>query len=249
MRISQLIENNDYHSILEDKGFIKQFALLLSLIIAISLFLIYDSIDRIDRLTIPHQGGASMQQLSLSDVEKRINGNEISLDLLEEDFDDLVESDLHALAMAERRPASQERGIRGSAPVVEKKVAAVEKKATVDHHKPVITITSTPLQRTTYRGKVNSLKKLRKKFYATNDVKYAFAIVAQLMAAKKYQKALKWALIANELAPESAKSWMLFAKAKLKLGKKADAINVLQAYLKTYDSAKVSRFLKQIQSS
>ena len=247
MRISQLIENNDHHSILEDKRFIKQFALLLSLIIAISLFLIYDSIDRIDRLTISQHGGVSMQQLSLADVEKRINGNEITLD---NDFDDLVESDLHALAMVEQRPAFQERRAGASAPAVkQKRVAAEEKKAAVDHHKPVITITSTPLQRTTHQGKVNLLKQLRKKFYATNDVKYAFAIVEELMAAKRYQKALKWALIANELAPESAKSWMLFAKAKLKLGKKADAINVLQAYLKTYDSAKVSRFLKQIKSS
>ena len=93
------------------------------------------------------------------------------------------------------------------------------------------------------------MKSLRKKFYATNNVKYALEIAARYYGAKQYQKALKWALIANEVDEKKPESWILFAKTKMKMGKKQDALNVLKAYLKTYSSAKVSRYLKKITAS
>ncbi len=241
MRISQLVDN-DYHSILEDKAFIRQFSLLISLIIAISLFLIYYSVDRIDRLSLPVWGTQVQKQpASLGEVEKQLNGNVISLEVLEDDFNDLAEMDLRELKMVQQDAVqSQKKTAVSAAPLAGKSSSA---------KKAVIQITSAPLTKSTRRTKTTSIKTLRKKFYATNDVRYAIAIAERLLEGKKYTHALKWSLIANELAPESAKSWLLFAKTKLKMGKKQDAINVLEAYLKTYDSPKVSRFLKKIKSS
>ena len=228
--------DNRHHTILDDKQFIKQFALLLSLIIAISLYLIYYSVNRVDHVSLANLKTENLAPLSLGDVEKEVNGNVISLEMLEDTFSDLAEMDLRELQIAQ----------------IAAQTAAVGK-ATAGHkaqdkaNRSVIEITSVPLRKGTLKPK--SLKSLRKKFYSTNDVKYAFAIAERFLQMKKYDKALKWSLIANELAPESARSWILFAKTKLKMGKKQDAINILQAYLKTYDSRKVSRFLKKIASN
>jgi tetratricopeptide (TPR) repeat protein len=226
------------HTILEDKQFIKQFALLLSLIIAISLYLIYYSVYRVDHISIANIKSSAQAPLSLGEVERSVNGNTISLEVLEDTFTDLAEMDLRELQLAQI--ASQKADVN-------REMATVNSTAHNSKAKrSVIEITSVPIS--SKRAKPKSLKYLRKKFYASNDVKYAFAIAERFLEMKKYKEALKWSLIANELAPESDRSWLLFAKTKLKMGKRQDAINILQAYLKTYDSNKVSRFLKKIVS-
>jgi tetratricopeptide (TPR) repeat protein len=235
------IAEEQLHNILDDKQFIKQFALLLSLIIAISLYLIYYSINRVDHISIANIKSSAQAPLSLGEVERSVNGNTISLEVLEDTFTDLAEMDLRELQLAQI--ASQKADIKRETATVDS--TAHNSKA----KRSVIEITSVPINSiNSKRAKPKSLKYLRKKFYASNDVKYAFAIAERFLEMKKYKEALKWSLIANELAPESDRSWLLFAKTKLKMGKKQDAINILQAYLKTYDSSKVSRFLKKIVS-
>ncbi len=245
MRINQIVDQ-EHHSILEDKAFIRQFSLLLSLIIAISLFLIYYSVHRIDHLSVPALFQEETKPLSLGEVEREVNGNVITLEVLEDTFSDLAQMDLQELQMqreatapgAVQKPSAPSSGVR-----------AVAKKAPSGSHirKSAIQITSTPIS-----GKrahpAKSIGALRKKFYASNDIRYALQIAGKLMDAQKYKEALKWSLIANEIAPQSAASWMLFAKIKLKMGKKQDAVNVLSAYLQSYDSAKVARMLKKIKS-
>ena len=246
MRINQIVEK-EYHSILDDKAFIRQFSLLLSLIIAISLFLIYYSVHRIDHVSIPSFGKSQQKPLTLGEVEKEVNGNAIGLEVLEDTFSDLAQMDLQELEMqrtAQTAPIHTAKQARG------RNVAAAGHKApaATSPAKPLIQITSAPIGRKSH-SRPKSIKTLRKKFYATNDVKYALQIAEKLMGVKKYQAALKWSLIANELAPQSARSWMLFATIKQKMGKKQDAINVLNAYLKTYDSPKVVKLLQKIKSS
>ena len=63
---------------------------------------------------------------------------------------------------------------------------------------------------------------------------------------KNYTESSKWALIANQLDPDSEKSWLWFAKSKLKLGQKEDAIVALKAYLKTNKSKAAQTLLNQI---
>jgi tetratricopeptide (TPR) repeat protein len=229
-----------FHTILEDKQFIKQFALLLSLIIAISLYLIYYSVYRVDHVSIANIKSSAQAPLSLGEAERSVNGNTISLEVLEDTFTDLAEMDLRELQLAQIE-AQKAGAKRETATAI---VTSPVQKSKVK--RSVIEITSVPVS--SKKAKPKSLKYLRKKFYASNDVKYAFAIAERFLQMRKYQEALKWSLIANELAPQSDRSWILFAKTKLKMGKRQDAINILQAYLKTYDSSKVSRFLKKIVS-
>jgi len=232
MRINRITDN--HHSIFDDREFVKKFALLLGLITAVSLFLIYHSFHEVNTLAAYHPSDTIKAPLSLSAVEREMNGNVISLDSLEGDVDDLVDQDLQALDALEQKSATA-----SVSPAKSKAPGKVKGKGIV------ITSVEIPHKRAVRR----SMKSLRKKFYATNNVKYALEIATRYYGAKQYQKSLKWALIANEVDEKKPESWILFAKTKMKMGKKQDALNVLKAYLKTYSSAKVSRYLKKITAS
>ncbi len=231
MRINRITDN--HHSIFDDREFVRKFALLLGLITAVSLFLIYHSFHEVNALAAYHPSNTAKAPLSLSAVEREMNGNVIALDKLEGDVDDLVDQDLQALDALEQKSATATASAKIKAPGKAKSKGIV------------ITSVEIPHKRAVRR----SMKSLRKKFYATNNVKYALEIAARYYGAKQYRRALKWALIANEVDEKKPESWILFAKTKMKMGKKQDALNVLKAYLKTYSSAKVSRYLKKITAS
>jgi len=236
MRINQIINGNE--SIFEDKAFVKMFMLLLGLIISISLFLIYHSLHQVSDLSLYSLTQERETPLSLGMVEEQINGNVISLEVLEDNFSDLAEKDLYELETIEQKSVKRKKPQAIPAPVSNQ-----AKK----HTAKAIEITSVII-----KGKApvtRSFKWLKKKFYATNNVKYALDIAKRFYASKKYDKALKWSLIANEVDQKNAESWILFAKTKVKMGKKQDAVNILNAYLKTYSSRKVSTYLKTIKSS
>jgi hypothetical protein len=52
--------------------------------------------------------------------------------------------------------------------------------------------------------------------------------------------------MANQSDPENEKSWIWFAKSKVKLGEKEDAITALKAYLKHNKSRAAQTLLNQI---
>jgi tetratricopeptide (TPR) repeat protein len=234
MRISHITDRNQ--SIFDDKAFVHKFIMLLGLIIAVSLFLIYHSLHQVSDFSLSSLPYFKEKSLSLGSVEEELNGNVISLNVLENDpVDDLVEKDLQQLQVLEQSTASKNAF----------QPAALESKQKMKKH--TIEITSVEIRHKAPKAK--SLKWLKKKFYATNSIKYALDIAKKYYFAKKYDKALKWSLIANEVDQKSAESWIMFAKTKMKMGKKQDAINVLNAYLKTYSSPKISKYLQKIKSS
>ncbi len=235
MRINQITDHNN--TIFDDKAFVKTFALLLSLIIAISLFLIYHSVNRVNDLSSFSLAGTNKSSVSLSTVEKEINGNVISLEMLEDDFSDLAEIDLRELQKS-RKPSADINNI-AIQPIIKEPVAKKRK---------AIEITFVDSKRGKSGSKI-SIKRLKQKFYKTNNARYALMIAQRFYDAKRYEKAMKWSLIANEVDQKKAQSWMLFAKSKMKIGKKQDAINILNAYLKIYESKEASKLLKQLQSS
>ncbi|MBN2767565.1 MAG: CDC27 family protein [Campylobacterales bacterium] len=61
----------------------------------------------------------------------------------------------------------------------------------------------------------------------------------------EYSKAHDWAVETNKIA-NIDESWMILAKAKYKLGKKEEAIELLRAFLKTQDSKEVATLLDRI---
>ncbi|RUM67224.1 MAG: hypothetical protein DSZ05_03095, partial [Sulfurospirillum sp.] len=183
-------------------------------------------------------------------------GNVISLDDIEGGFDNLVEQDLQALDALERKVAKASIASGSAKSVKSAKGAkapsvAVAKSAPpkVKHKSPAAHIEITSVELSQKKPSGRSVRFLRKKFYATNNIKYAMEIAQHYYNVKQYQKALKWSLIANEVDEKKPETWILFAKTKMKMGKKQDALNVLNAYLKTYSSAKVSRYLKKLKAS
>jgi len=90
------------------------------------------------------------------------------------------------------------------------------------------------------------IDKLIEKFEKTNDPKIAILISNFFYNEKKYKKSLKWSIIANDLDSGNEESWILFAKAKVKLGKKEDAIKALKYFLSTKNSPLIRKFLDDI---
>ncbi|RUM67614.1 MAG: hypothetical protein DSZ06_00800 [Sulfurospirillum sp.] len=93
---------------------------------------------------------------------------------------------------------------------------------------------------------IKPLDVIKKRFYKTHDILYALQVATKYFQKKDYKKALKWALIANEIDSTNDNSWILFAKSKVKLGQKDDAISALKAYLKEHHSINVKKVLDDI---
>jgi len=244
MRISRIIDHHE-ESIFDDKVFVKTFTLLLGLIIAIASFLIYNSFYDVHQMSFLKKR-ADRALLSLSDVERELNGNVFSLETLEAEergmgtIQPIVEKPVMSKShkTVDKSEEKQKNGIP--------KIQISSSQTTDSHTKPKIEITSTVSSSPkTYR---KSFKYLKERFYKTNNPKYALQIAQRFYDTKQYKKALKWSLIANEIDEQNPKSWLMFAKTKVKMGKRQDAVNVLQAYLKTYTSEEIRRYLHKIKS-
>jgi len=85
---------------------------------------------------------------------------------------------------------------------------------------------------------VNSIKYLKERFDKSHNIIFALMLADEYYIAKNYQESNKWAITANTIDADNEKSWILFAKSKVKLGKKEDAISALEAYLKNNKSNK-----------
>lgn len=93
---------------------------------------------------------------------------------------------------------------------------------------------------------VNSIQYLKEKFEKTHSIVFALMLAEEYYHTKNYTESNKWALIANNVDSENEKSWIWFAKSKLKLGHKEDAILALKAYLKNNKSKAAQSLLNQI---
>ncbi len=71
---------------------------------------------------------------------------------------------------------------------------------------------------------------IEKRFRATRSYDDALYLANYYYERKLYSKAAYWSLQANIIDSDGEESWLLFAKAKAKLGKRAEAIKVLKAY-------------------
>lgn len=93
---------------------------------------------------------------------------------------------------------------------------------------------------------VNSIVYLKDKFEKTQNIIFALMLSEEYYLSKNYSESNKWALIANGIDSDNEKSWMWFAKSKVKLGQKEDAIVALKAYLKNNKSKTIENLLNQI---
>jgi len=95
---------------------------------------------------------------------------------------------------------------------------------------------------------VNSITYLKERFEKSHNIIFALMLAEEYYILKNYQDSNKWSIIANTIDADNEKSWILFAKSKLKLGQKQDAISALEAYLKNNKSKAAQSLRTQIMS-
>jgi len=93
---------------------------------------------------------------------------------------------------------------------------------------------------------INSISYLKEKFDTTHNIVFALMLAEEYYLSKNYLESNKWALIANNIDAENEKSWIWFAKSKVKLGQKEDAVLALKTYLKNTKSQAAQSLLNQI---
>ncbi len=94
----------------------------------------------------------------------------------------------------------------------------------------------------------NTLQLLIERFNRNNDPKLASYIAQSYYKKGNYKEAVKWSVTANSLDPSGEDSWITFARAKVKLGKRDEAIKALRVYLNQYSSRKVRSYLRRLES-
>ncbi|MFK5882473.1 MAG: CDC27 family protein [Sulfurospirillum sp.] len=62
----------------------------------------------------------------------------------------------------------------------------------------------------------------------------------------KYEKAINWSKKANHYKPSSFKPWLIYAKAKIKQGKKSEAAKAVETFLSYFSSPDAQKFLYEI---
>lgn len=119
----------------------------------------------------------------------------------------------------------------------------------IDEKTPEATITQAVENKINIETKeVETTAYLKEKFYATHNIVFALMLSEEYYHLKDYKNALQWALSANEIDPQNERSWILFAKAKAKLGSPDEAIKALSVFQNTSPSSKVSILIKKIKS-
>ncbi len=91
-----------------------------------------------------------------------------------------------------------------------------------------------------------SVKEIESRFADIKDKDDALFLARYYYDKKQYKKALTWALEANKLDSNTEESWLVFAKAKARLGARKEAIRVLQAYYDRSGSQKAKQLLDKI---
>lgn len=96
---------------------------------------------------------------------------------------------------------------------------------------------------------VNHLEFLEERQNKNPDINNALALATEYYKSGEYAKTLKWAMNANSQDSKNEKSWILFAKASYKLGRKQDAINALEKFNQTSPSDNVKALISQIKNN
>ena len=95
---------------------------------------------------------------------------------------------------------------------------------------------------------VNYVEKIKSKFSKSSNPRDALILAKLYYKNKNFEEAEKWALSANKLNNSLEDSWFLFAKSKVKLGKKEEALKILVSYYKKSNSMNAKRLIMQIKT-
>ena len=93
---------------------------------------------------------------------------------------------------------------------------------------------------------IQAYKDVEKRFYQSHDIDDALFLAKGYYKRKAYHKAAYWALETNKINSDIEESWLIFARSKIKLGKKEEAIHILKSYIKASNSPKARALLKRL---
>ena len=94
----------------------------------------------------------------------------------------------------------------------------------------------------------NYIETMKQKFSQSKSPRDALLLSKTYYRNANYSEAEKWALSANKLDNSLEDSWLIFAKSKVKLGKKKEALKILVSYYKKSHSSKAKQLIGQIKT-
>ena len=92
----------------------------------------------------------------------------------------------------------------------------------------------------------SAYKELERRFKETQDTDDSLFLAKAYYRQHKYKKAEYWALQTNNINANIEESILIFAKAKVKLGRKHEAIRILSNYIKQTGSLEAKMLLEKI---
>jgi len=91
-------------------------------------------------------------------------------------------------------------------------------------------------------------EEVEKRFLVSQDIDDSLFLAKSYYDKGNYQRAEYWALETNKLDESLEESIFIFVKAKVKLGNKVEALNMLKHYIKKSDSEDAKNLLYQLQN-
>lgn len=91
-----------------------------------------------------------------------------------------------------------------------------------------------------------TIPSLKNQFELTNDIKYAILLSQKYYDEGDYENAMKWSFTVNSIDKDRIEGWIIFAKSKYKIGKKNDALKVLDAVKEKQPSDEIDSLIRQI---
>jgi tetratricopeptide (TPR) repeat protein len=128
----------------------------------------------------------------------------------------------------------EEKSLQPQQPVV-KEEPAVEEKPRKKMHLNIIETSS-----------VSAYRDVAERFRQSHEIDDSLFLAKAYYRKGNYKKAEYWALQTNKINENIEESWLIFAKSKVKQGKRNEAIRVLTAYAKRSKSQQAKHLLEKI---
>ena len=93
---------------------------------------------------------------------------------------------------------------------------------------------------------LSAYKDVAKRFNQSHDTDDSLFLAKSYYRKGNYKKAEYWALQTNKVNENIEESWLIFAKSKVKLGRKNEAIRILTVYIKKSNSVEAKSLLDKI---
>ncbi|MDQ7068166.1 MAG: CDC27 family protein [Sulfurimonas sp.] len=98
------------------------------------------------------------------------------------------------------------------------------------------------------QNRQNDIYEIIARFKKNNNPALSLFVAKKYYELKDYQQAYNYALITNKINKEIESSWIIFAKALVKMGKRDKAISTLKSYIKQSHSSSARILLDEIYS-